>query len=179
MTENREKEWQKLQSNAQQMLDNPRLLPKDLQIKHFNQTLHLWISPTFTSEKHWVFNEPQAQLNPQPQPIVQQIIWQREKDFQSLMSSETNFQAEPTFEIKTIEIDWEFYRKVRANLSKIRLHPFLEGEMSGRDGEMFGVETLDLFYSGRIIWWSEYPQEWQELVDWFEKIRKLLEEKFT
>jgi hypothetical protein len=44
---------------------------------------------------------------------------------------------------------------------------------------MFGVETLDLFYSGRIICWSEYPQEWQELVSWFEKVRKFLEENFT
>lgn len=182
MIENRENKWRNLQATAQQMLDNPRLLPKDLQIRQFNQTLHLWISPTFTSEKHWVFSVPQPQINPQPKPIVQQIIWEREMDFQRLMNLETDladdFQLSPTFEIKTVEIEWEFYRKLRAELSKIQLPPFLEVEMSGRDGEVFGVETLDLFYSGRITWWSDYPEEWEEMVDWYEKVRQFLEGNF-
>lgn len=179
MTEEHEKEWQSFQSTAQQMLDNPRLLPNDLQIRQFNQTLHLWISPTFTPENHWVFNIPQPQINPQSKPIVQQIIWQRDADFQRLMNLQESLQIEPTFEIKTVEIEWDVYRKLRAELSKIQLPPFLEVEMSGRDGELFGVETLDLFYSGRIIWWSSYPDEWKELVDWYEKVRKILEEKFN
>lgn len=179
MTETREKEWRNLQATAQQMLDNPRLMPKDLQIRQFNQNLHLWISPTFTPEKHWVFNEPQQQINPQPKLIVQQIIWQRDVDFQRLRNSPEDFQIEPTFEIKTIEIEWEFYRKIRSGLSKIQLPPFIEVEMNGRDGETCGVETLDYFYSGRIIWWSEYPKEWKELAKWYEKVRKLLEEKLN
>jgi hypothetical protein len=179
MTETHEKEWQNFQSTAQQMIDNPRLLPKDLQIRQFNQTLHLWISPTFTPEKHWVFNIPQHQLNPQPKPIVQQIIWQKDVDFQRLRNSTDDFQIEPTFEIKTIEIEWEFCSKLSFNLSKIQLPPFIEVEISGRDGEMFGVETLDLFYNGRIIWWSEPPNEWKELVDWYDKVRKFLEENFN
>lgn len=161
------------------MLDNPRLMLKDLQIRQFNQTLHLWISPVFTPEKHWVFNEPQRQINPQPKPIVQQIVWQREADFRRLKNLPEGFQLEPTFEIKTIEIEWEFYWRIRVELAKIQLPPFLEVEMDGRDGEIFGVETLDLFYSGRITWWSSYPQEWKELVDWYERIRKFLQEKFS
>lgn len=95
------------------------------------------------------------------------------------MNSETDFQTEPSFEIKTIEIDREFYRKIRAELSEIKLSPFIEEEMNGRDGELFGVETLDLFYSGRIVWWSECPNEWKELSDWYKKVRKFLEEKFS
>lgn len=178
MIENREKEWQSLQSAARQMLDNPRFLPKDLQVRQFNQSLHLWISPTFTPEKHWVFNCPQPQINPPPNPIVQQIIWQREADFQRWNSTPENFQPEPTFEMKTIEIEREVYLKLRAELAKIRVSPFIETEMNGRDGDIFGVETLDLFYSGRIVWWSAYPEEWKELADWYEKARKFLEEKF-
>ncbi|NJM54471.1 MAG: hypothetical protein HC846_14505 [Blastocatellia bacterium] len=183
MIESREKEWQKFQATAQQMLDNPRILRKDLQIRQFNQTLHLWISPTFTPEKHWIFNEPQSQINPQPKPIVQQIIWQKDADFQRLRNSEIDwqddFQLSPTFEIKTVEIEWEFYRKLYSELSKVQLPPFLEVEMSGRDGDICGIETLDYFYSGRIIWWSDYPEEWKDLVDWYEKLRKFLEEKFS
>lgn len=183
MTKDREKEWLNLLMKATQMLENPHLLPKDETNKHFVPTLHLWISPTFTSDKHWVFNEPQPQINPQPKPIVQQIIWQRDADFQRLRNSEfdwqDDFQTQPTFEIKTVEIEWEFSRKLRSELSRIQLPPFLEVEMSGRDGELFGVETLDLFYSGRITWWSDCPKEWKELVDWYEKVRKFLEEKFS
>ncbi len=179
MTETHEKQWQQLQTTARQMLDNPRLLPKDFATKHFNPTLHLWISPTFTPEKHWVFSEPQAQVNPQPKPIVQQIIWQQNTDFQRWRNSPEDFQIEPTFEIKTVEIDREKLRGWQNQLSKIHLPPFIQTEMNGRDGEIVGIETLDYFYSGRISWWSEYPKEWQNLVDWFGKIRKFLEEKFN
>lgn len=182
MIEDREKEWQNLQAKALQMLENPRLLPKDLQIKNFNQTLHLWISPTFTPEKHWIFYTPQPQINPQPKPIVQQIIWQRETDFRRLndplIGLQEGFYTEPTFEIKTIEIELEFYRKIRSKLSEIKLLPFIEVESDGRDGEIFGVETLDLFYNGRITWWSSPPIEWNELTDWYEKVGKFLEGEF-
>ncbi|MCD9185604.1 MAG: hypothetical protein LUM44_04170 [Pyrinomonadaceae bacterium] len=179
MRENQDREWENLLTKVTQMLENPRLLPKDLQVKQFSQTLHLWISPTFTPEKHWVFYAPQPQIEPPPKPVVQQIIWQRETDFQLVMNSVTDFQTEPSFEIKTIEIDREFYRKIRTELSKIKLSPFVEVEMNGRDGEIFGIETLDLFYNGRIVCWSECPNEWQELLDWYEKVRKFLEEKFS
>ena len=179
MTENREKEWQNLLTKATQMLENPRLLPKDETTKHFNPTLHLWISPTFTPDKHWIFYTPQHQLNPQPKPIVRQIIWRKEKDFQRLNSLQEGFHLEPTFEIKSVEIDRDFYQKLRSELSRIQIPPFIQEEMDGRDGEVFGVETLDLFYSGRITWWNSYPTEWKELVVWYEKVRKFLEEKFN
>lgn len=178
MIENRAKEWQELEQKALQMLNNPRLLPKDEINKHFNPTLHLWISPTFTPEKHWVFYQPQPQINPQPQPIVRQIIWTRDEDFQRL-NNQQGFQAEPTFEIKTIEIEREFFRKIHIQLSKIKIPPFLDVEMNGRDGKLFGVETLDYFYNAKISWWSEYPEEWKELADWYEKINTFLEEKFN
>jgi len=178
MIEDRENEWQNLQAKALQMLENPRLLPKDLQIKNYNQTLHLWISPTFTPEKHWIFYTPQPQLNPQPKPIVQQIIWQKGADFQRLNNLQEDFQFEPTFEIKTVEIEKENYSKIRLELSKIKLSPFIEVESDGRDGEIFGVETLDLFYSGRITWWSSSAVEWHELIDWYEKVGKFLEKNF-
>lgn len=183
MIEKRDIEWQNLRAKAAQMLETPRLLPKDLQVKHFDQTLHLWISPTFTPEKHWIFYTPQPQLNPLPKPVVQQIIWRRDTDFQRMMNAETDlqdaFQIEPTFEIKTVELERKFYREIRTELSKIQIPPFIEEEMDGRDGEIFGVETLDLFYGGRIIWWSECPHSWKELADWSENVREFLEKSFN
>ncbi|HRH42198.1 MAG TPA: hypothetical protein PKY82_11275 [Pyrinomonadaceae bacterium] len=183
MIENREKEWQELEQKASQILNNPTLLPKDAINKHFDPTLHLWISPTFTPEKHWVFYQPQPQINPQSQPIVRQIIWQRDADFQRLnnplVGLQQGFQAEPAFEIKTIEIEREFFRKIHTQLSKIQLLPFIQEEIGGRDGEIFGIETLGFYHNAKISWWSEYPEEWKELADWYEKIKTLLEEKLN
>lgn len=183
MIENRENEWQELQANVRRVLDNPRLLPKDTTTKHFIPTLHLWVSPTFTPDKHWVFYKPQAQINPQPKPIVKQIIWRKEMDFQRLnnplIGLQEGFHSDPTFEIKTVEIETEIYQKFHDNLVKIQLSAFIKDEILGLDGEQFGVETLGFYHNAKITWWSIYPKEWQELVEWFERTREFLEGKFN
>lgn len=183
MTVNREKEWQNLQIKAQQMLDNPRFLPKDETTRKFIPTLHLWLNPTFTPEKHWIFYKPQPQINPQPKPIVQQIIWEKVKDYQRLnnplIGLKEGFHTEPTFNIKTITVEKEMFDKFHSDLAKIEIPPFVKYEILGLDGEHFGVETLGLYHNAKITWWSSYPKEWQELVNWYEKVRKFLEEKFN
>jgi hypothetical protein len=183
MIENREKEWQELHTKATQMLENPRLLPKDETNKLFIPILHLWISPTFTNEKHWVFYKPQTQINPPPKPFVQQLIWRKDADFQRLnnplIGLQEGFHIEPTFEIKTVEIENEIYQKFYESLAKIELPAFIKEEVFGLDGENFGIETLGFYHNAKITWWSAFPKEWQNLVEWFEKIRKFLEENFN
>ncbi len=182
MTENREKGWQELEAKVRHILNNPRLLPKDLRIKQFTQTLHLWISPTFTPEIHWTFYKPNLQINPQPNPIIQQMIWRKDADYQRLnnplIGLQEGFHTEPTFEIKTIEIEKELFDKIHKNLAKIQIPPFMKDEILGLDGEHFGVETLGSYHSAKISWWSSYPKEWQSLIDWFEKTIAFVEKKF-
>jgi hypothetical protein len=182
MQENRGKEWQELETKAIQMLENPRFLPKDETSKNFLPTLHLWISPTFTPEKHWVFYKPQRQLNPQPQPFVRQMIWQKQSDFQRLnnplIGLQEGFHTEPTFETKTVEIEKQMLENLHQQLSEIRFPAFAKDEILGLDGERFGVEILGFYHQARVSWWSVYPKEWQKLVDWFEKNQRFLEEKF-
>lgn len=182
MIEKREEEWQKLEAKALQMLENPRLLPKDETIKHFIPILHLWIAPTFTPHKHWVFCKARPQVNPQPKPIVRQLIWQRNADFQRLnnplIGLQEGFHIEPTFEIRTIEIDNEKLKNLHEDLTQVQFSAFIKDENLGLDGEHFGVETLDFYHNAKVSWWSSYPEEWKELVNWFEKIRKFLEEEF-
>lgn len=183
MTENREKEWLNLLSKATQMLENPRLLPTDRKNKQFNPTLHLWISPSFTPAKHWIFYKPQLQINPQPKPVVREIVWERIKDYERLhnplVGLKEGFHTEPTFNIKTIEVEKEFFDKLHNDLAKIQITPFIKNEILGLDGEHFGVETLGSYHSAKITWWSSFPEEWRELVDWYEKVRKFLEENFS
>jgi len=182
MIEKREKEWQELEAKARQILENPRLLPKDETTKHFEPTLHLWISPTFTPEKHWIFYKPQPQINPQPKPFVRQIIWQKPSDFQRLnnplIGLQEGFQAEPTFETKTVEIEKEMLETLHQQLSEIRFPAFVRDEILGLDGESFGVEIFSFYHQARVSWWSIYPDDWHELVRWFEKIQRFLEESF-
>lgn len=183
MIENREKEWQELEAKALQMLGNPKLLPKDETIKNFAPTLHLWISPTFTAEKHWVFYKPRSQINPQPKPFVRQMIWQKQSDFQRLnnplIGLHKGFQAEPTFETKIVEIEKEMLNASHQQLSEINFPAFTKDEILGLDGERFGVEILGFYHQAKVSWWSVYPKEWQKLIDWFEKIQAFLEEIFS
>jgi hypothetical protein len=183
MTENREKEWQNLLTKATQMLENPHLLPTDRKNKQFNPILHLWVSPTFTPDKHWVFYTPQHQLNPQPKPIVRQIIWRKEMDYQRLnnplIGLEEGFHTEPTFETKTVEIEKEIFDKLHNDLAKIQLPPFIKDEILGLDGEHFGVETLGFYHNAKITWWSTFPEEWKELVDWYKGVKGFLDKHFS
>ena len=182
MIEKREKEWQELELKARQMLENPQLLPKDETTRNFTPTLHLWITPTFTPEKHWVFYKPRPQINPPPKPFVRQMIWRKESDFQRLNDSLTGlqegFHAEPTFETKTALIEKEMFETLHQQLSEIRFPAFARDEIRGLDGESCGVEILGFYHQARVSWWSVYPDDWQELVRWFEKIQEFLEENF-
>jgi hypothetical protein len=183
MIENREKEWLQLQAIAKQMLENPRLLRKDESNKHFNPILHLWIASSFTPAKHWVFYKPQIQINPQPKPIIREIIWERQMDssriFNPLVGLKEGFHIEPTLRVRTIEIEKEIFTKLQNDLAKINIPAFVKDEILGLDGETCGVETLGSYHSAKVFWWSSYPDEWKELVSWFENIRMFLEEEFN
>lgn len=183
MLEKREKEFQELEQKALRMLENPKLLPNDETTKNFTATLHLWISPSFTPDKHWYFYKPHRRLNPQPKPFIRQMIWQKQNDFQRLndplIGLKEGFHTEPTFEIKKIEIEKEFFEKLNKQLSEISFPPFVEDEMLGLDGQQSGIETLGFYHRTRVSWWSVYPKEWQSIVEWFEKTRHYLETEFS
>lgn len=182
MSERREKEVWELEQNALRMLENPNLLPQDETTKHFSPTLHLWISPTFTPDKHWFFYKPQRQLNPQPKPFVRQMIWLRENDLRRLsdplVGLQEGFHPEPTFEIKKVEIEKEIFENLHKQLSELSFPAFAKDEILGLDGERYGVETLGFYHRARVSWWSVYPDEWNNLVEWFEKTRNFLENEF-
>lgn len=183
MIEKREKEFQELRQKVLRMFENPKFLPNDETTKNFTPTLHLWIAPTFTPDKHWFFYKPQRQLNPQPKPFVRQLIWQRQNDFQRLndplVGLKEGFHADPTFEIKKIEIERNFLENFHKQLSEISFPAFVEDDILGLDGEKSGIETLGLYHRARVSWWSVYPQEWQNIVEWFEKTRRFLENEFS
>lgn len=183
MSEKREKEFQELEQKALRMLENPQLLPNDETTKHFTATLHLWSAPTFTPDRHWFFYKPQTQLNPQPKPFVRQMIWQKDIDFQrlndSLIGLREGFYTEPTFEMKKVEIENELFENLHKQLSEISFPAFAEDENLGRDGKKFGIETLGFYHRARVSWWSVYPKEWQNIVEWFEKTKNYLEKEFS
>ena len=82
-------------------------------------------------------------------------------------------------EMNEIVSEVEKLKKINDKLTEISLPPFIKDEILGLDGEHFGVETLGNYHNARITWWSSFPKEWEELINWFEKIRRFLEEKFS
>jgi hypothetical protein len=183
MIEKRDKERAELEQKALQILENPGLLPKDETTGQFIPTLHLWISPSFTPEIHWVFYKPRLNLNPQPKPRIRQLIWKRQDDlrrlFDPLVGLKEGFHTEPTFEIKTVEIAPEKFKEIHDELARIHFPAFVKDEILGLDGVHFGVQTLGFYHSARVSWWSSYPKEWQELVVWYEEMREFLEGNFN
>jgi hypothetical protein len=182
MNESREKEWEELEAKAKQILENPRMLPEDFTAKHFTPVLHVWIAQTFTPETHWVFCKPLPQLNPQPKPIVKEIIWEQQKDssrlHNPLVGLKEGFHTEPTIKLKKVEIEKDVLKNILDQLSKIQIPPFIEDEFLGRDGITFGVETLGIYQNAKIKWWSVYPDDWKYLAAWFEKTMTFLKEIF-
>jgi len=183
MIEKRDDEWYELEAKARQMLENSQFFPKDETIKHFIPTLHLWITPSFTPEKHWVFYDPRPQLNPLPKPRVRQFVWKKQEDYKRLndplIGLKEGFHSEPTFEIKTIEIERENFKRLHEDLAEIHFPAFIKDDFLGLDGEHFGVETLGAYHKAKVSWWSAFPPEWKNLVDWYKKIREFLEREFN
>ena len=183
MIENREKEWCELEQKALQMLENPRLLPLDEITKHFDPILHLWIAPSFTPRKQWVFYKPHINLNPQPQPLVRELFWNRQKDYSRLCNPlvglKEGFDKEPRMQFRSHEINQNVLENLLETLAKITLPVFVRDDSLCLDGVRFGIETFGFFNSAKIVWWSSYPEEWQDLVNWFEKTTKYLETEFS
>lgn len=183
MSESRQEEWVELEAKALRMLENPRLLSDDAATKHFLPVLHLWVAPGFTPSIHWVIYNPRLQIDPQPKPLIKQIIWDRQADFKRLYDPMTGlkegFHTEPTFVTQIAEIEKDQLNDISAELANISITPFVRDETLGLDGEHFGVETLGSYHATKIFWWSSYPEDWKELVDWFEKTRHFLQKKFN
>lgn len=88
--------------------------------------------------------------------------------------------TEPEIEIRSIEIEKEIFDKFFSELKQIEFPAFANYRKSiGIDGIRCGIETFDTTHSTNISWWSVYPKEWQNLVEWFEKTTGFLQAKFS
>lgn len=175
MNAERENEWLDFAGKARRMIDDPAQLPADEATKHFSPVLHLWISPTFTPESHYVIYEPRPNLNPLPKPFVRKVAWIKDADLARFRNDEL-FDL-PTFSFQSAAIEWSEFRRIFEVLSKLTFPPFAEFDIGGRDGETFGVQTFGLFQNARITWWSYVDESWATLAKWHEETVDFLERK--
>lgn len=164
MIEKRDKEWQELESKAENLLQNSGLLPKDAILKFYNPILRLWIYPSFSPYKVWIFYEPDFRTIQPENLIVRQIIWERDADGQRLNNPleglEKGFHTEPKLEIESTEIKKEIFTKIFSELQQIHFPAFANYRKSvGIDGIRYGIETFDFTHKTNISWWSIYPEE--------------------
>lgn len=184
MIENRSEEFQEIESKAMRLLENPNRLPKDAILKCYKQILRLWIYPSFSPYKVWIFNEPDFRTIKPNNIIIRQVIWDRNTDYQRLSNPleglKKGFHIEPNLEIKSVEIKKECFDEIFEELKQIQFPAFANyGKTIGIDGISCGIETFDFTHTTNISWWSVYPKEWQNLVEWFEKTTDFLEDKFS
>jgi hypothetical protein len=184
MIEKREDEWQELETKAERMLENPWLLPRDAILKFYKPILRLWEYPSFSPYKVWVFCKPDFRtINPQTL-IIRKVIWDRNADFDRLEKPleglKKGFDTIPRFEIKSVEISKGIFDEIFSELKQIQFPAFANyGKTIGIDGVRYGIETFDFTHRTNISWWSHYPEEWQNLVEWFEKTTDFLQAKFS
>jgi hypothetical protein len=89
------------------------------------------------------------------------------------------FDTEPRLEIKSTKIEREIYENLHSKLKEIKFSAFASEGTFGIDGEIYGIESFRFSNNTRVSWWSVYPDEWQNLVEWFEKTTEFLESKFS
>lgn len=184
MIENRQEEFQVLESKAMRLLENPDLLPKDALLKFYKPILRLWIYPSFSPYKVWIFCEPDFRTIKPDNLIIREIIWDRNEDSRRftnpLEGLKKGFHTEPELLTKSVEIEKQVFDKIFNELKQIPFPAFANyNKTIGIDGVRYGVETFDTTHRTNISWWSHYPEEWQGLIEWFEKTTNFLQEKFS
>lgn len=184
MIEKRQNQWNLLEDKALKMLATLDLLPKEAVLKFYQPILRLWIYPSFEPYRVWHFCKPDFKtINPKKIRIIK-AVWNRNEDSRRLgdplKGLKEGFELEPRIEVSSIEIEMEFFETIFDELKQIQFPAFANYRNSiGIDGVRSGIETFDFTHRTTISWWSVYPTEWQKIVDWFEKVRKFLEEKFN
>ena len=184
MIERCEKEWSELENKAFELLRSFRLLSKKEVSKLYNPMLRLWIYPSFQPYQVWYFCEPHFKAAHLKNFKIIGAIWDRNEDYRRLSDPlkglKEGFEAEPRIEVSSIEIEREFFEKIFDELKQIQFPAFANYRKSiGIDGVRSGIETFDTTHKTSISWWSVYPDEWQNIIDWFEKTVDLIEEKFN
>lgn len=184
MIEKREKEWHDLAARAEKMLNNPKLLRTEAILKFYQPILRLWIYPSFEPYEVWTFCEPNfATIRPTNLKVIN-AVWDQNEDYRRLSDPlkglKEGFHVEPQIDVRSIEITKKTFDEIFFELQKIQFPAFANYRKSvGIDGIRYGVETFDFTHRTKISWWSVYPEEWQSLIDWFEKTTKFLESEFS
>jgi len=140
--------------------------------------LRLWHYPSFSRSSSWLVFLPHARRD--ETPVVVESVWNRQFDTERLLipleGLKHGFSTEPTISIRRGELDAGELSARVASLRRIVLPPFLEDDIVPLDGDTFGVETYESKAAARLVWWSEWHEEWGPLVSWAESLRRFLVE---
>ena len=128
MIENRKNEWSELEAKAMEILENPRLLPKDAILKFYQPVLRVWIYPSFSPYKVWVFSNPDFKtIRPKNLKVIE-VTWDKNEDYRRLNNPleglKKGFGTRPKLEIKSIEIESEVFESIYTELKQVQFSAF-------------------------------------------------------
>jgi hypothetical protein len=185
--EQRQNEWDLLQTDAMLLLEKPDKYLFENRSKR-NPAIRIWHYPSFEQHYSWTIYKP-APLEPLALYQLQEISWDRAQDYARMhnplngVRHALHFAPVPTINVRMTEISSgelardEIDTRIDS-LSNLHLKPFIQDRPWGLDGEPWGVELFAFGGMSRLEWWCEGPQEWRELVDWtastIQKFRDLL-----
>ena len=173
--EQRELEFQKLESLATAYLRFPHTIPKADDIGRWRFCLRLWHSPSFSESRAWGLYQAHEHGSRQIRSLVRQVTWDRLSDadrlFRPLIGLERGFDSCPTIEVRdrpisTTELD------LRINELAGIAFPAFATRGIGIDGETFGIEFPH--HGSRVQWWCEGPESWSDLTSWAVAVRDWL-----
>jgi hypothetical protein len=184
MVEKRQDEWRELEEKTIRLLSNPNLLPIDAIAKYYQPILRLWIYPSLSSFKVWIFCEPDFRTTNKKDLIVCEVTWDRNADYKRLANPleglKKGFDSEPRLEIKSLEIEREIFDEIFSELKHVQFTAFANNTKTIHvDGVRCGIEAFDFTHRTSISWWCDSPDEWRNLFEWFEKTTDFLQAKFS
>ena len=167
-----------------QMLDNPEFLPKDSAFNFWNPILRLWVYPSFEPYKVWIFYEANYRTIKLTDIFIRQVVWDRESDYERLLNPleglKRGFNTQPKIESKSLKVKAKVFEELFTSLQKIDFPAFANYNNSfGIDGVRCGIEAIESTHKTSIAWWSSYPDEWKDIIEWFENTKNFLKRTFA
>jgi hypothetical protein len=103
---------------------------------------------------------------------VRRVEWDHKPDTALLNALP---KIEPTTYGADAELPLDEASALLRELAAIRLAPFLPAKTIGQDGVTFEIESGNPWQSAHLLWWGDWPEEWQPLMEFFDRATDLFD----
>ena len=154
--------FSKQEYKAQQLLKKPENYPNLIEREEFERKLLVFCYPSFKPYTSW------ALFKTQNTYWLRRVTWDRSLRFPSYEAEPHTFGCEVCFQNNLAE-------KILLSLSLISLNPFVQPNVVGVDGTIYGIEVGNHWFSCSLRWWCSPPHNWKALNYWYQETVDIFE----